>query len=63
MPLEAWQADSTLVTNVLPWTGGPFLLEGDDRPRKLTSHGVRWRGGVYIAAWMTGRAGPAGTGR
>ncbi|CAM5649129.1 hypothetical protein STANM337S_06534 [Streptomyces tanashiensis] len=60
MPLEEWRADSALVTDVLPWTCGPFALEGDDGPRKLTGHGVWWRGRVCIAAWMTCRAGPAG---
>ncbi|MFI2198037.1 Mu transposase C-terminal domain-containing protein [Streptomyces coeruleorubidus] len=36
------------------WT---FTLEDDGRARKLTSHGVRWRGRTYIAPWMTGQAG------
>lgn len=30
---------------------------GRGRLRKLTSHGVSWRGHTYIAAWMTGQTG------
>ncbi|WP_344646461.1 Mu transposase C-terminal domain-containing protein, partial [Streptomyces durmitorensis] len=29
----------------------------DGRVRKLTSHGVRWRGRDYLGAWMAGQAG------
>lgn len=34
-----------------------FTLEDDGPLRKLTSHGVSWRGHTYIAAWMTGQTG------
>ncbi|MGW3747005.1 transposase [Streptomyces sp. NPDC005146] len=56
-PLEAWQADPTSVTDIPATDLWAFTLEDDGRPRKLTSHGVSWRGRTYIAAWMTGQAG------
>ncbi|MFB8273441.1 Mu transposase C-terminal domain-containing protein [Streptomyces sp. NPDC055955] len=56
-PLQAWQADPTPVTDVPAADLWTFTLEDDGRPRKLTSHGVRWRGRTYIAPWMTGQAG------
>ncbi|MER5539760.1 transposase family protein [Streptomyces mirabilis] len=56
-PLEAWQADPTPVTDIPAADLWAFTLEDDGRPRKLTSHGVSWRGRTYIAAWMTGQAG------
>ncbi len=56
-PLEAWQADPTPVTDIPATDLWTFTLEDDGRPRKLTSHGVRWRGRTYIAPWMTGQAG------
>ncbi|MCX5318057.1 Mu transposase C-terminal domain-containing protein [Streptomyces sp. NBC_00154] len=56
-PLEAWQADPTPVTDVPAADLWTFTLEDDGRPRRLTSHGVRWRGRTYIAPWMTGQAG------
>ncbi|WP_437026070.1 Mu transposase C-terminal domain-containing protein [Streptomyces bungoensis] len=56
-PLEAWQADPTPVTDVPAADLWTFTLEDDGRTRKLTSHGVRWRGRTYIAPWMTGQAG------
>ncbi|MFJ9098107.1 Mu transposase C-terminal domain-containing protein [Streptomyces sp. NPDC102405] len=56
-PLEAWQADPTPVTDVPAADLWTFTLEDDGRPRKLSSHGVRWRGRTYIAPWMTGQAG------
>ncbi|MGX1975832.1 Mu transposase C-terminal domain-containing protein [Streptomyces kronopolitis] len=34
-----------------------FTLKDDGCLRKLTSHGVRWRGRTYIAPWRTGQAG------
>ncbi|WP_228044870.1 Mu transposase C-terminal domain-containing protein [Streptomyces ferrugineus] len=56
-PLEAWQADPTPVTDVPAADLWTFTLEEDGRTRKLSSHGVRWRGRTYIAPWMTGQAG------
>ncbi|MFE0678662.1 Mu transposase C-terminal domain-containing protein [Streptomyces sp. NPDC058867] len=56
-PLQAWQADPTPVTSIPASDLWTFTLEDDGRPRKLTSHGVRWRGRTYIAPWMTGQAG------
>ncbi|MFJ5534109.1 Mu transposase C-terminal domain-containing protein [Streptomyces sp. NPDC093261] len=56
-PLEAWQADPTPVTDIPAADLWAFTLEDDGRPRKLTSHGVSWRGRVYTAAWVTGQAG------
>ncbi|MFF7724900.1 Mu transposase C-terminal domain-containing protein [Streptomyces luteogriseus] len=56
-PLEAWQADPTPITNVPAADLWTFTLEDDGRTRKLSSHGVRWRGRTYIAPWMTGQAG------
>ncbi|WP_189135375.1 Mu transposase C-terminal domain-containing protein [Wenjunlia tyrosinilytica] len=35
----------------------PRRVEDDGRGRKLTSHGVRWRGRDYLGAWMAGQAG------
>ncbi|MET9980094.1 Mu transposase C-terminal domain-containing protein [Streptomyces microflavus] len=55
-PLEAWQADPTPVTDIPAADLWAFTLEDDGRPRKLTSHGVSWRGRTYTAAWMTGQA-------
>ncbi|MFJ7170196.1 Mu transposase C-terminal domain-containing protein [Streptomyces globosus] len=54
-PLEAWRADPTPITDIPAAELWTFTLEDDGRPRKLTSHGVRWRGRTYIAPWMTGR--------
>ncbi|WAP53503.1 hypothetical protein N6H00_00195 [Streptomyces sp. S465] len=48
-PLEAWQADPTPVTDISAADLWTFTLEDDGRPRKLTSHGVRWCGRTYIA--------------
>jgi putative transposase len=56
-PLEAWQADPTPVTDIPAADLWAFTLEDDGRPRRLTSHGVHWRGRTYSAAWMTGQAG------
>ncbi|MET7694971.1 Mu transposase C-terminal domain-containing protein [Streptomyces sp. NPDC005483] len=56
-PLEAWQADPTPITDVPAADLWTFTLEDDGRTRKLSSHGVRWRGRTYIAPWMTGQAG------
>lgn len=56
-PLETWQADPTPVTDIPAADLWAFTLEDDGRPRKLTSHGVSWRGRTYTAAWMTGQAG------
>ncbi|MFI2790877.1 Mu transposase C-terminal domain-containing protein [Kitasatospora sp. NPDC018614] len=56
-PLQAWQADPTPVTDISAADLWAFTLEDDGRPRKLTSHGVSWRGRTYVAAWMTGQAG------
>ncbi|MFE1775596.1 Mu transposase C-terminal domain-containing protein [Streptomyces sp. NPDC059008] len=56
-PLEAWQADPTPVTDVPAADLWTFTLEDDGRPRKLTSHGVRWRGRTTSPPWMTGQAG------
>ncbi|MEC3998881.1 transposase family protein [Actinacidiphila sp. DG2A-62] len=56
-PLEAWQADPTPVTDIPAADLWAFTLEDDGRPRKLTGHGVHWRGRTYSAAWMTGQAG------
>ncbi|MDX3855937.1 transposase family protein, partial [Streptomyces sp. AK02-01A] len=56
-PLEAWQADPTPVTDIPAADLWAFTLEDDGQPRKLTSHGVQWRGRTYTAAWMTGQAG------
>ncbi|WP_399136023.1 hypothetical protein Q3A86_36365 [Streptomyces sp. NBUA17] len=54
-PLEAWQADPTPVTDLAAADLWAYTLEDEGRPRKLTSHGVSWRGRTYTAAWMTGR--------
>ncbi|WP_234336300.1 Mu transposase C-terminal domain-containing protein [Streptomyces sp. NRRL S-920] len=56
-PLEAWQDDPTPLRDVAATDLWTFTLEDDGRPRKLTSHGVRWRGRTYIAPWMTGQGG------
>ncbi|MFF5483461.1 Mu transposase C-terminal domain-containing protein [Streptomyces sp. NPDC012935] len=56
-PLEAWQADPTPVTDIAAADLWAFTLEDEGRPRKLTSHGVSWRGRTYTAAWMAGQAG------
>ncbi|MEU1258781.1 Mu transposase C-terminal domain-containing protein [Streptomyces chartreusis] len=56
-PLQAWQDDPTPLTDIPAADLWTFTLEDDGRPRKLTSHGVQWRGRHYIADWMTGQAG------
>ncbi|MBJ6636906.1 DDE-type integrase/transposase/recombinase, partial [Streptomyces sp. DHE7-1] len=56
-PLQAWQADPTPVTDIPAADLWAFTLEDDGRSRKLTRHGVSWRGRTYVAAWMTGQAG------
>jgi putative transposase len=56
-PLEARQADPTPVTDIPAAGLWAFALEDDGRPRKLTGHGVSWRGRTYAAAWMAGQAG------
>ncbi|MFD5073073.1 Mu transposase C-terminal domain-containing protein [Streptomyces sp. NPDC058369] len=56
-PLEAWQADPTPLSDIPEAALWGLMLEDDRRERKLSSHGVRWRGRDYIGAWMTGQAG------
>ncbi|PWK61822.1 putative transposase [Streptomyces sp. CG 926] len=56
-PIEAWNADPTPLSEVAESALWGLMLEDDGRVRKLTSHGVRWRGRNYIAAWMAGQAG------
>ncbi|MGW5347397.1 Mu transposase C-terminal domain-containing protein [Streptomyces sp. NPDC004050] len=56
-PLEAWQADPTPVSDVPEAALWGLMLEDDGRVRKLSSHGVRWRGRDYLGAWMAGQAG------
>ncbi|MGW7261774.1 transposase [Streptomyces sp. NPDC054834] len=56
-PIEAWQADPTPLSDIPEAALWALMLEDDGRTRKLTSHGVRWRGRDYIGAWMAGQAG------
>ncbi|WP_435811681.1 Mu transposase C-terminal domain-containing protein [Streptomyces virginiae] len=56
-PIEAWNADPTPLSDVPESALWALMLEDDGRLRKLTSHGVRWRGRHYIAEWMAGHAG------
>ncbi|MFE7516020.1 Mu transposase C-terminal domain-containing protein [Streptomyces sp. NPDC057540] len=56
-PIEAWNADPTPLSDVAESALWGLMLEDDGRVRKLTSHGVRWRGRDYIGAWMAGHAG------
>ncbi|MBW5484424.1 Mu transposase C-terminal domain-containing protein [Streptomyces bambusae] len=56
-PVEAWQADPTPLTDVPEAALWGLMLEDDGRVRKLSSHGVRWRGRDYLGAWMAGQAG------
>ncbi|MFB7170639.1 Mu transposase C-terminal domain-containing protein [Streptomyces sp. NPDC056254] len=56
-PIEAWNADPTPPSDVPESALWALMLEDDGRVRKLTSHGVRWRGRDYIGAWMAGEAG------
>lgn len=56
-PLEAWQADPTPLSDIPEAALWGLMLEDDGRVRKLSSHGVRWRGRDYLGAWMAGQAG------
>ncbi|MGW2651874.1 transposase [Streptomyces sp. NPDC001393] len=56
-PIKAWQADPTLLSDIPEAALWALMLEDDGRVRKLTSHGVRWRGRDYVGAWMAGQAG------
>lgn len=56
-PTEAWQADPTPLSDIPEAALWGLMLEDDGRVRKLTSHGVRWRGRDYVGAWMAGQAG------
>lgn len=56
-PVEAWQADPTPLSDVPEAALWGLMLEDDGRVRKLSSHGVRWRGRDYLGAWMAGQAG------
>ncbi|XTP10843.1 Mu transposase C-terminal domain-containing protein (plasmid) [Streptomyces albus subsp. chlorinus] len=56
-PIEAWQSDPTPLSDLPEAALWGLMLEDDGRTRKLTSHGVRWRGRDYIGAWMAGQAG------
>ncbi|MFI5620586.1 Mu transposase C-terminal domain-containing protein [Streptomyces sp. NPDC051567] len=56
-PLEAWQADPTPLSDIPEAALWRLMLEDDGRVRKLSSHGVRWRGRDYVGAWMAGQAG------
>ncbi|GGP32644.1 hypothetical protein GCM10018980_74470 [Streptomyces capoamus] len=42
-------ADPTPVTDIPATDLSTYTLEDDGLPRKLTSHGVRWRGHTYVA--------------
>ncbi|WP_189960080.1 Mu transposase C-terminal domain-containing protein [Streptomyces alanosinicus] len=56
-PLEAWQGDPTPLSDIPEAALWGLMLEDDGRVRKLSSHGVRWRGRDYLGAWMAGQAG------
>lgn len=56
-PVEAWQADPTPLSDIPEAALWGLMLEDDGRVRKLSSHGVRWRGRDYLGAWMAGQAG------
>lgn len=56
-PVEAWSADPTPLSDIPEAALWGLMLEDDGRVRKLTSHGVRWRGRDYVGAWMAGQAG------
>lgn len=55
-PLQAWQQDPTPLREIPPQDLRTFTLE-DAGTKKLTTHGVRFKGRSYMAAWMTGNAG------
>ncbi|RSS56257.1 hypothetical protein EF912_14480 [Streptomyces sp. WAC07061] len=55
--VEAWQADPTPLSDIPKAALWGLMLEDDGRVRKSSSHGVRWRGGDYLGAWMAGQAG------
>ncbi|WP_373685332.1 Mu transposase C-terminal domain-containing protein [Streptomyces lunaelactis] len=56
-PIAAWQSDPTPLSDIPEADLWGLMLEDAGRLRKLTSHGVRWRGRDYIGAWMAGQAG------
>ncbi len=56
-PIGAWQVDPSPFSNISEAALWALMLEDDGRVRKLTSHGVRWRGRDYVGAWMAGRVG------
>ncbi len=51
-PVEAWQADPIPLSDVPEAALWGLMLEDDGRVRKLSSHGVRWRGRDYLGAWI-----------
>ncbi|WP_344123114.1 transposase [Streptomyces blastmyceticus] len=56
-PLEAWQADTTLLREVSAPDLRAYMLSSDDRPRKITSHGVQFHGRYYMPEDGVGRTG------
>ncbi|WP_392748990.1 Mu transposase C-terminal domain-containing protein [Streptomyces sp. LN590] len=56
-PLQAWQADPTLLREVGAQELWTFTLEDDGRPRVLSTRGVRFRKRDYVGPWMSGQAG------
>ncbi|WP_052434695.1 Mu transposase C-terminal domain-containing protein [Streptacidiphilus melanogenes] len=55
-PLQAWQADATVLREIPARDVWTLTLE-DAGMRKITTGGVRFRNRSYVAAWMTGHAG------
>ncbi|WP_449341391.1 Mu transposase C-terminal domain-containing protein, partial [Streptomyces canarius] len=56
-PLEAWQADTTELREVSASDLRAYMMSGDDRPRKITSHGVHFHGRFYMPEDGVGRVG------
>lgn len=56
-PLQAWQADTTPLREVSAPDLRAYMMSSDDRPRKITSHGVQFHGRFYMPEDGVGRLG------
>ncbi|MER5619225.1 Mu transposase C-terminal domain-containing protein [Streptomyces sp. NPDC002215] len=56
-PLQAWQAATTPLREVSAPDLRAYMMSGDDRPRKITSHGVQFHGRFYMPEDGVGRVG------
>ena len=55
-PAQAWAADLTPIETIDPTALHTYTLERHGPPLTITSKGVHWKGGHYVAPWMQGHA-------